>query len=115
MWFPKATGSRDRYGNDAERGVQPRDQVAHRRARAQRRLPLGAVHAHEPAHRLRDEIEANLSGLMGISMASEILDRLVPYRLPETSVATDINLIESRLTQARDQFTGLTAELNNVD
>ena len=41
-------------------------------------------------------------------------DRLVPYRLPETSVATDINLIESRLTQARDQFTGLTAELNNL-
>ena len=83
--------------------------------RALQRLALPPNESRPYAlRRLRDEIEANLSGLMGISMASEILDRLVPYRLPETSVATDINLIESRLTQARDQFTGLTAELNNL-
>ncbi len=64
--------------------------------------------------RLRDEIEANLSSLMGISMASEILDRLVPFKVPETHGATDINLIESRLGQVRNQLTGLAAELNNL-
>lgn len=83
--------------------------------RALQRLALPPNESRPYAlRRLRDEIEANLSSLMGISMASEILDRLVPYRLPETSGATDINLIESRLSQARDQFTGLAAELNNL-
>lgn len=83
--------------------------------RALQRLALPPNESRPYAlRRLRDEIEANLSSLMGISMASEILDRLVPYRLPETSGATDINLIESRLNQARDQFTGLAAELNNL-
>jgi PAS domain S-box-containing protein len=64
--------------------------------------------------RLRDEIEANLSSLIGISMASEIMDRLVPYKVPESPGATDINLIESRLSQVRNQLTGLAAELNNL-
>ncbi len=64
--------------------------------------------------RLRDEIEANLSSLMGIAMASDILDRLVPYKVPESHDATDINLIESRLTSVRTQLTGLAAELNNL-
>lgn len=64
--------------------------------------------------RLRDEVEANLSGLMGISMASEIVDRQIPYRVPETDGVTDINLMESRLTQYRDHLTGLAAELNNL-
>ncbi|MBC6905752.1 PAS domain S-box protein [Saccharophagus sp. K07] len=64
--------------------------------------------------RLRDEIEANLSSLIGISMASEIMDRLVPYKVPESPGATDINLIESRLGQVRNQLTGLAAELNNL-
>lgn len=64
--------------------------------------------------RLRDEIEANLSSLIGISMASEIMDRLVPYKVPESAGATDINLIESRLSQVRNHLTGLAAELNNL-
>lgn len=64
--------------------------------------------------RLRDEVEANLSGLMGISMASEIMDKQIPYRLPEGEGVTDINLIESRLSQYRDQLTGLAGELNNL-
>jgi PAS domain S-box-containing protein len=64
--------------------------------------------------RLRDELEANLSSLMGIAMASEILDRMVPYKVPETQGATDINLMESRLGNMRDQLTGLAGELNNL-
>ncbi len=64
--------------------------------------------------RLRDEVEANLSSLIGISMASEIMDRLIPYKVPETHGVTDINLIENRLNQVRNQLTGLAAELNNL-
>lgn len=64
--------------------------------------------------RLRDEVEANLSGLMGITVASEIMDRQVPYILPESEGVTDINLIESRIHQYRDHLTGLAAELNNL-
>ena len=64
--------------------------------------------------RLRDELEANLSGLIGISMASEIMDSQIPFIVPETDVPTDITLIESRLTQYRDHLTGLAAELNNL-
>lgn len=64
--------------------------------------------------RLRDETEANLSSLIGISMASEIMDNLIPYRIPMSPGATDINLIESRLGRVRDHLTGLAAELNNL-
>lgn len=64
--------------------------------------------------RLRDEVEANLSGLMGITVASEIMDRQIPYILPESEGVTDINLIESRIHQYRDHLTGLAAELNNL-
>ena len=64
--------------------------------------------------RLRDELEANLSGLLGISMASEIMDRQVPFISPENDIPTDITLIENRLSQYRDHLTGLAAELNNL-
>ena len=64
--------------------------------------------------RIRDELEANLSGLLGISMASEIMDRQVPFIVPESDVPTDITLIESRLNQYRSHLTGLAAELNNL-
>ncbi len=64
--------------------------------------------------RLRDQLEANLSGLMGIAVASEILDHYIPYRLPDSEGTADINLIESRLAQYRNHLTGLAAELNNL-
>ncbi|NIB42901.1 histidine kinase [Pseudomaricurvus alkylphenolicus] len=64
--------------------------------------------------RLRDKLEANLSGLMGTAVASEILDRHIPYHLPEAKGTADINLIENRLTKYRSQLTGMAAELNNL-
>ena len=64
--------------------------------------------------RLRDEIEANLSGLLGISLAAEIMDHYMPLKVPEAEGAADINLIESRLSQYRDHLTGLAADLNNL-
>ncbi|ACR12925.1 ATP-binding protein [Teredinibacter turnerae] len=64
--------------------------------------------------RLRDEVEANLSGLMGISMATEIMDSELPYKIPEVDGVADINLMESRVNEYRDHLTGLAAELNDL-
>ncbi|MBE8716371.1 ATP-binding protein [Cellvibrio polysaccharolyticus] len=64
--------------------------------------------------RLRDQIEGNLSSLMGIHVASEIMDKYIPFQEAETRDGVDINLIESRLAQTRDHLTGMAAELNNL-
>ncbi len=74
------------------------------------------IHERRPyaLRRLRDRLEANLSGLMGTAMAGEILDKNIPYHLPEAKGTTDINLIENRLTQYRSHLSGLAAELNNL-
>lgn len=64
--------------------------------------------------RLRDEVEANLSGLLGISLASEIMETVIPLRVPEAEGATDINLIEDRLLHYRDHLSGLAAELDSL-
>jgi signal transduction histidine kinase/Na+/proline symporter len=64
--------------------------------------------------RLRDQIEGNLSSLMGIHLASEIMDKYIPYHTAESRNTVDINLIESRLAEYRDNLTGMAAELNNL-
>ena len=64
--------------------------------------------------RLRDQIEGNLSSLMGIHVASEIMDKHVPFQAAQTMESVDINLIENRLSQYRDHLTGMAAELNNL-
>ncbi|SMF21065.1 Two-component sensor kinase CbrA [Alteromonadaceae bacterium Bs31] len=83
--------------------------------RALEKLGLNASERRPYAlRRLRDEVEANLSGLMGISMATEIMDNQVPYRVPGIDGVADINLMESRINEYRDHLTGLAAELNNL-
>ncbi len=64
--------------------------------------------------RLRSKLEINLSGLMGTSVAGEILDLYIPLKVPDAKGSTDINLMETRLTQYRDHLTGMAAELNNL-
>ncbi|WP_049631788.1 ATP-binding protein [Cellvibrio sp. pealriver] len=64
--------------------------------------------------RLRDQIEGNLSSLMGIHVASEIMDKHIPHVTAETQSTVDINLIENRLAQYRDHLTGMAAELNTL-
>jgi len=84
-------------------------------ARALEKLGLNASESRPYAlRRLRDEVEANLSGLLGISMATEIMDSKVPYRVPAITGVADINLMESRINDYRDHLTGLAAELNNL-
>ena len=65
--------------------------------------------------RLRDQVETNLSGLLGPSVAQEIIDEYLPYKSHGEQIGTeDINFIENRLEDYRDRLTGLAAELDNM-
>ena len=65
--------------------------------------------------RLRDQIEANLSGLMGPSFAQDIVSTFLPYKKGnEAYVSEDIHFIESRLEDYRSRLTGLAAELDSL-
>ncbi|MGH1485810.1 MAG: ATP-binding protein [Cellvibrionaceae bacterium] len=66
--------------------------------------------------RLRTRVRTNLSGLLGHTMASEIIDRSFPYRSPSSSSteAIDINLMESRLERMGSKMQGLTADVNQL-
>lgn len=63
--------------------------------------------------RLRDRLEANLSGLMGPSVAQDIVENFLPYKSgSESYVTEDIHFIESRLEDYQSRLTGLAAELD---
>jgi PAS domain S-box-containing protein len=65
--------------------------------------------------RLRDRIEANLSGLMGPSVAQDIVETFLPYKAgSETYVTEDIHFIENRLEDYHSRLTGLAAELDTL-
>lgn len=96
--------------------------------------PLGAVVAHKEVEqalhdlhlpfnehrpyalrRLRDRLEANLSGLMGPGVAQEIVENFLPYQSGnESYVSEDIHFIENRLEDYRSRLTGLAAELDTL-
>ena len=65
--------------------------------------------------RLRDQLETNLSGLLGPSVAHQLVDDHLPYNaqseLPQNE---DIQFIESRLEQYRSRLSGLAAELDSL-
>nr|MBF0682375.1 PAS domain S-box protein [Pseudomonas sp.] len=70
---------------------------------------------HRPyaLRRLRDRIEANLSGLMGPSVSQDIVENFLPYKnAAEGYVTEDIHFIESRLEEYHSRLTGLAAELD---
>lgn len=65
--------------------------------------------------RLRDQLETNLSGLLGPSVAHDILESSLPYVIPSQNNGTqDIHFIESRLEEYHDKLTGLAAELDSL-
>ncbi|HEX6590368.1 MAG TPA: ATP-binding protein [Moraxellaceae bacterium] len=65
--------------------------------------------------RLRDQIESNLSGLLGPSVAQDILDQYLPYKIrSENDGSEDIHYIESRLEDYRHRLSGLAAELDSL-
>ena len=63
--------------------------------------------------RLRDRLEANLSGLMGPAVAQEMIETFLPFKLARNGYVTeDIHFIESRLEDYHSRLTGLAAELD---
>ncbi|CAM3491055.1 ATP-binding protein [Halomonas lysinitropha] len=64
--------------------------------------------------RLRDRIQANLSGLMGPSVAQDIVDRYLPYRRGGLEPNDDVQFVESRLEAYRTRLTGLARELDGL-
>jgi PAS domain S-box-containing protein len=83
--------------------------------RALRDLDYGDNEARPYAmRRLRDRIEANLSRLVGASVAMELINRSVPYVREEEGPTDDITLVESRLEGYQRHLTGFTAELDGL-
>lgn len=89
----------------ADREVTRALEVLHLDRREQRPYAL---------RRLRDRIQANLSGLMGPSVARDIVDRYLPYRHNDAPATDDIHFVESRLEAYRSRLTGLARELDGL-
>ncbi len=82
---------------------------------AQRDLGLASTETRPYAlRRLRDQVETNLSGLLGPSVAHQIVEDHLPYRPQEGGSSEDIQFIESRLEQYRNRLSGLAAELDTL-
>ncbi|MBB3191814.1 ATP-binding protein [Halomonas cerina] len=92
------------------------EEVAHREVdRALSALDLSPLDGRPYAlRRLRDRIQANLSGVMGPSVAQDIVDRYLPYRHDVRGATEDIHFVESRLEAYRSRLTGLARELDGL-
>ena len=62
--------------------------------------------------RLRYRLEANLSNLLGPSVANEMINQLLPYQSADSR--DDLNLMEGLLESSRSNLTGLAASLDNL-
>ncbi|WP_035572268.1 ATP-binding protein [Halomonas halocynthiae] len=83
--------------------------------RAQQALGQSPSEARPYAlRRLRDRIQANLSGLMGPAIAQDIVDRWLPYRQMSQPATEDIHFVERRLEGRRTRLTGLPRELDDL-
>ena len=63
---------------------------------------------------LRRQLEANLSGLFGPTVARQIITRQLPYTQNLRHPVRDIQLIEHRLEQYQLPLSGITKELDNL-
>lgn len=63
--------------------------------------------------RLRARLEANLSGLMGPTVANDIVSRYLPFK-ENAVLSEDIYQIEQRLEGFHDRLSGLAGELDNL-
>jgi PAS domain S-box-containing protein len=63
--------------------------------------------------RLRTRLEANLSGLMGPTVAHDIINRNLPFQ-ENAVLSEDIYQIEQRIEGFHDRLSGLAGELDNL-
>lgn len=65
--------------------------------------------------RLRQRLESNLSGLLGIRVASDIMSRHIPLVSTDSSIiSTDVKLIETRLDKNSIELKGVALALNHL-
>lgn len=63
---------------------------------------------------LRGRLEANLSGLLGPSIAHDLIDRFLPFTIESESGSTDVDVIESRIEAYRSNLSGMAEDLDNL-
>jgi PAS domain S-box-containing protein len=63
---------------------------------------------------LRGKLEANLSGLLGPSIARELIDGYIPYSRVSRHGSSDVNTIERRIESYRSNLSGMAADLDNL-
>ena len=64
--------------------------------------------------RLRDKIETNISGLMGPTVAHEIVGTFLPHDIDKGYITQDLHFMETRLEAYHSELTGLEAELDSL-
>ena len=63
---------------------------------------------------LRGRLEANLSGLLGPSIAHDLIDRFLPFTIESEQSSTDVDVIESRIEAYRSNLSGMAEDLDNL-
>ena len=63
---------------------------------------------------LRGKLEANLSGLLGPSIARELIDGYLPYSNVSEHGSSDLNVIENRIESYRSNLSGMAADLDSL-
>ncbi len=63
---------------------------------------------------LRGRLEANLSGLLGPSIARELIDGYLPYSVVSAHGSSDLTVIENRIESYRSNLSGMAADLDNL-
>ena len=93
------------------RGVAKREVE---RALAQLKLPKLEYRPYQ-LRRLRDQIEVNLSGLLGPSVARDMVKRHLGFKpMTRNGTGQDIRYVERALGEYQNQLTGLAGELDNL-
>ncbi|HCW88516.1 MAG TPA: ATPase [Marinobacter sp.] len=84
------------------------------RALEQLRLPPTEYRPYQ-LRRLRDKVEINLSGLLGPSVARDLVKRHLGYKpMASGGAAQDIRYVERALGDYQNRLTGLAGELDNL-
>jgi len=84
------------------------------RALAQLKLPNLEYRPYQ-LRRLRDQIEVNLSGLLGPSVARDMVKRHLGFKpMARSGPAQDIRYVERALEDYQSRLTGLAGELDNL-
>ncbi len=82
---------------------------------AMRHLGLSSVEQRPVAlKRLRSQIEANLSGLLGPTMAQSLISRYLDRQTEGREHPSDVYFVESRLEDYHTRLSGLAAELDQL-